>query len=442
MIERYTRPQMGRIWSTAARYETWLDVETAVTRALEERELVPGGTASAIEKAGPIDPARVDELEATLKHDVIAFLTAVSEKIGAPGRFLHYGMTSSDLLDTALGLTLRRAGMVIRVGVYDLIGLCRRRALEFREVPCVGRTHGVIAEPMTFGLKILGFYAELNRQLARLDEAILGVSVGKISGAVGTFSHLSPDVEEDVCHRLGLSPEDVSTQVVPRDRHAEMLSTLAGLSASLERFATEVRNLQRSEILEAEEYFSPGQKGSSAMPHKRNPITCERVAGLARVVRGYATAALENVALWHERDITHSSVERVILPDAFITVDYQIDLMYRILDGLVVYPERMRRNLNRSGGIVFSQRVLLALTEAGLSREEAYRLVQRNALKAWEDGGSFRDLVEADGEIASHLSLERLDRCFDLDANLKHVDFIFRRVLGDTFSGGGYEDDA
>ena len=442
MIDRYTRPTMGRIWSTPARFETWLDVEAAVSRALEERGRVPKGTAAAIEKAGLIDPEHVLELENTLKHDVIAFLTAVSEKIGPAGRHLHYGMTSSDLLDTAMGITLRRSGMLIRAGLTELRQVIRRRALEFRGTVCIGRTHGVIAEPTTFGLKLLGWYTEVTRQLERLDEAILSVSVGKVSGAVGTFSHLDPEIEEDVCHRLGLSPEPVATQVVARDRHAALVATLAGISSSLERFATEIRNLQRSEILEAEEYFSPGQKGSSSMPHKRNPITAERVAGLSRLVRGYAQAAFENVALWHERDITHSSVERVILPDAFCVVDYQLSLMYQLVDGLVVYPERMRTNAGRAGGIVFSQKVLLALTDSGMSREEAYSLVQKNALEAWDDGGSFQDLVMADVEITSRLSPETLDHCFDIDSNLEHVDYVFQRVLGDFGLPGRYEDDA
>jgi adenylosuccinate lyase len=339
-------------------------------------------------------------------------------------------MTSSDLLDTAQALVLRRALLEIRAGLSDLSDALRDRALEHRLTPCVGRTHGVIAEPTTFGLKLLGWYTETRRHLERLDQALVAAAVGKISGAVGTFSHLDPGVEEEVCHRLGLAAEPVSTQVVPRDRHAQVLSTLANLSAGLERFATEIRNLQRSEILEAEERFTRGQKGSSAMPHKRNPITCERVAGLARVVRGHATAALENVALWHERDITHSSVERVILPDAFILVDYQLHLMTQIVEQLVVYPERMMRNLDRAGGIVFSQKVLLALADAGLSREEAYRMVQRNALRAWEEGLSFRELIEADPEIRERLPAEAVDACFDLNEALRNVPAIFERVLG------------
>jgi adenylosuccinate lyase len=442
MIERYSRPEMSRLFSTAARFQTWIDVEAAVSRALERRKIVPAGTAEAIEKAAPIDPARVEELEATLKHDVIAFLTAVGEKAGPGARFLHYGLTSSDLLDTATGLTLRRAGMLVRAGVRDLMAAVRRRALEHRDTPCAGRTHGVLAEPTTFGLKLLGWYAELDRQLSRLDDAVVGVAVGKVSGAVGTFSHLEPEVEDEVCHRLGLSPEPVATQVVARDRHAALVGTLAGLSASLERMATEVRNLQRSEIREAEEQFTAGQKGSSAMPHKRNPITAERVAGLARLVRGYALSALENVALWHERDITHSSVERVIFADAFLVVDYQLAQMTKLVEGLVVYPERMAENLDRAGGIVYSQRVLLALTESGLSREEAYRIVQRSALAAWEQGGSFRDRIEADPDVVSRLSSHELDTCFDLRRNLRHVDDLFRRVLGDDALGLPYSDDA
>lgn len=432
MIDRYTRPEMGAIWSTDGRYRTWLAVETAVTAALERRGRVPTGTAAAIAAVETVDPARVEELEATLKHDVIAFLTAVTEKAGPAARHLHFGMTSSDLIDTAQGITLRRAGMQIRAGLVDLTHVLLERAREYRDTPCVGRTHGVIAEPTTFGFKLLGFWCELRRQLARLDEAVAGVAVGKVSGAVGTFTHLEPEIEEEVCHRLGLAPEAVATQVVARDRHAALLAVLAGLSASLERLATEIRNLQRSEILEAEEYFSPGQKGSSAMPHKRNPITCERIAGLARLVRGYAVAGFENVALWHERDITHSSVERVALPDAFIVVDYQLHLATQVLGSLLVYPERMLANLNRAGGIVFSQRVLLALTEAGASREEAYRMVQRNALRAWAEGLSFRRLAEADTEIAGRLSADALGACFDLDYNLRHIEDAFRRVLGES----------
>lgn len=441
MIERYTRPEMGRIWSTDSRYRTWLAVEVAVTEALERRGRVPAGTARAIAAVESVDPARVDELEATLNHDVIAFLTAVTEKAGPAARFLHFGMTSSDLVDTAQGLTLRRAGMQIRAGLVDLIEVLRQQALEYRHTPCVGRTHGVIAEPTTFGFKLLGFYCEMERHRTRLDEAIAGVAVGKVSGAVGTFTHLAPDVEEEVCHRLGLAPEPVATQVVARDRHAALLATLAGASAGLERIATEVRNLQRSEILEAEEYFAPGQKGSSAMPHKRNPITCERIAGLARLLRGYAVAGFENVALWHERDITHSSVERVALPDAFILLDYQLHLTTRVMEKLLVYPDRMLKNLYRAGGIVFSQRVLLALTDGGLSREDAYRIVQRNALRAWSEDLSFRELVEGDRDIAAGLAPEALDACFDLEHNLRHIDLAFERVLGPIApAGGGFDE--
>ncbi len=429
MIERYSRPEMAGLWAEEAKLRTWLEVELAVVEALERYDRAPEGTAAAIRRGAVVNPARAAELEAVLKHDVIAFLTSVSENLGDESRWLHYGMTSSDLLDTALAVTVRRAAMQVRAGVRALAEAVRAQAVAHRRTPMIGRSHGVHAEPTTFGLKMLGWYTELQRQEARLMDAAAGISAGKISGAVGTFSHLDPRVEEYVCHRLGLTPAPVSTQILQRDRHAAMILALANLSASLEKFATEIRSLQRTEILEVEEPFTRGQKGSSAMPHKRNPITCERVAGLARVVRGNAVAALENVALWHERDITHSSVERVIFPDSFILLDYQLHLMTGVVADLVVYPENMRRNLERTGGLVFSQRLLLELTRAGMRREEAYAVVQENALAAWEGGEPFRDRVRTDPRILAVLAADAVDGVFDLDYNLRNVDRIFERVL-------------
>jgi adenylosuccinate lyase len=429
MIERYTRPAMSALWSEEEKQRTWLEVEVAAVEALERYGKAPAGTAAAIRTKAVIRPARAAELERTLKHDVIAFLTSITEQLGDEGRWLHYGMTSNDLLDTALALTARRGVMLIREGARGLAVAIKEQALAHRHTPMIGRTHGVHAEPTTFGLKLLGWYTELGRHDFRLLDAAVGISVGKISGAVGTFSHLDPVIEEYVCHRLGLAPAPVSSQVLSRDRHAALLGTLANLSASLEKFATEIRNLQRTEILEAEEPFTRGQKGSSAMPHKRNPITCERVAGLARVVRGNAMAALENVALWHERDITHSSVERVILPDSFLLVDYQLALLTEVVSGLVVYPERMRANLDRTGGLVFSQRLLLELTRKGMRREDAYAVVQENALAAWDGGAPFRERIGKDSRILEVLSPEEIEGAFDLAYNLRNVDRVFARVL-------------
>jgi adenylosuccinate lyase len=431
MIERYSRPRMAALWSEAEKYRVWLEVELAVVEALESQGLAPPGTAATIRRKAKAEPARVAELEAVLKHDVIAFLTAVSEHLGDESRFLHFGMTSSDLLDTALSLQCRRAAMLVREELRGLSAAVKGQALAHKNTPCIGRTHGVHAEPTTFGLKMLGWYTEIERHDHRLLEAAAGIAVGKISGAVGTFSHLDPTVEEFVCHRLGLSPAPVSTQILQRDRHAALLGVLANLSASLEKFATEIRNLQRTEILEVEEPFTRGQKGSSAMPHKRNPIICERVAGLARVVRGNALVALENVALWHERDITHSSVERIILPDSFLLVDYQLALMTATVKDLNVYPERMRANLDRTGGLVFSQRLLLELTRRGLRREEAYRVVQENALAAWEGGPPFRQRVAEDPRVLEIMKAEEVQAAFDLGYNLRNVDRIYARVLGE-----------
>jgi adenylosuccinate lyase len=426
---------MAALWSNEEKLRVWLDVELAVVEALEATAQAPKGTASKIREGAILDPKRVEEIEATQKHDVIAFLTSVSENLGDESRWLHYGMTSSDLLDTALSLRLQRASMMVREGLKGLIAAVKNQALTHRRTPMIGRTHGVHAEPTTFGLKMLCWYTELERQDARLMEAAKGISVGKISGAVGTFSHLDPQIEENVCHRLGLTPARVSTQIVQRDRHAALLTTLANLSASLEKFATEIRGLQKTEVREVEEPFTKGQKGSSSMPHKRNPITCERVAGLARVVRGNAMAALENVALWHERDITHSSVERVILPDSFLLVDYQLALMIEVMDGLVVYPENMMRNVDHTGGLVFSQRVLLALTHGGMRREDAYSVVQENALAAWEGGETFRERIRKDPRVLELMSTQDVDSAFDLYHSLRNVDRIFERVLDEKELG-------
>ena len=435
MISRYSRPRMAGLWSDQSKFEVWLEVELAVVEAFEHFAMAPAGTAKAIREKAVVDTARIEELEAELKHDVIAFLTAVSENCGDESRYLHYGMTSSDLLDTSLSITTRRAGMQILEELRNLKAAVLTRAEEHRHTPMIGRSHGIHAEPTTFGLKLLGWFTELERQEDRLLQAVATMSVGQVSGAVGTFTHLEPRIEEYVCHRLGLIPAPVSTQILQRDRHAHMIQTLAGLAATMEKFATEIRNLQRTEILEVEEAFTKGQKGSSAMPHKRNPVTCEQIAGLSRVVRANSLAALENVPLWHERDITHSSVERVILPDSFLLVDYQLSLLTEVVDGLVVYPERMLLNLNRTGGLVFSQRVLLALTGHGMRREDAYLVVQENALAAWDGGETFRERIAKDPRVREVLNPKQVEEAFDMTYNLRNVDRIFERVL-ETKEGG------
>ena len=431
MIARYSRPAMAALFTDAARYRTWLDVELAVTQALERRGEAPEGTAARIRAAARIDPARIDALEATLRHDVIAFLTQVGETVGADARWLHVGMTSSDLVDTALALTLVRATDLLAGEVEALRETTRGLALRHKDTVMVGRTHGIHAEPITFGLKVLVWYEELGRARARLARAREAIAVGKLSGAVGTLAHLAPHLEQEVLASLGLTPEPAATQVVQRDRHAEAMLTLALLGATLEKIATEIRHLQRTEVLEAEEPFREGQKGSSAMPHKRNPVNCERVAGLARVLRGNAHAALEDVALWHERDISHSSVERVIVPDSFLLADFMAAQMREILEGLQVYPERMRANLDRTRGLVYSQRALLALTGAGLTREEAYAIVQRHAMAAWKEEPDLQARLLADPAVKRALAPEALARCFDPSYFLRHVNQIFDRVLGD-----------
>jgi adenylosuccinate lyase len=440
MIERYARPAMQAIWSDQGRYGQWLEVECTVCDVLAERGTIPAEAARAIRQRGAFDVARVAEIEAEVRHDVIAFLTNVAEHVGPEARFLHYGMTSSDVLDTALALQIREAGALLLAGADAVAAALRRRALEHRATPMVGRTHGIHAEPTTFGLKLLVFHAEMRRGRERLERALADATVGKVSGAVGTLAHLEPEVEEEVCRRLGIGFEAAATQVVQRDRHAALVCALAGVASSLEKIAVEFRHLARSEVREVEEEFGRGQKGSSAMPHKRNPWRLETVSGLARVVRGYAAAALENGALWHERDISNSSVERVVLPDACLALDFMLQRMAALVDSLVVYPERMRENLEISRGLVFSGALLLELARKGLSREDAYALVQRHAMDlwdhGWERGGDLRERVLADPAIAERLSKEEVERAFSLDHALRHVDAIFARTLGEAAGGG------
>jgi len=430
MIARYTHPDMGRIWSDQRRYETWLLVEAAAADAMAAAGLVPADAARDIRSRGAFDVARIEEIEQTTQHDVIAFTTAVAEHVGPSARWLHFGMTSSDVIDTAQALQMREACDVILADLEALSGAVRERASEYRSTPMIGRTHGVHAEPMTFGLKLALWFAEIGRAVERVQRARTVISVGKMSGAVGTFAHLPPEIEADVCRRLGLEPAPVASQVIQRDRHAELLAALAITGASLEKFALEIRGLQKTEIGEVEEPFAKGQKGSSAMPHKRNPIGCEQIVGLARLLRGNCHAALENVALWHERDISHSSVERVILPDSFIALDHMLRRFTRIVRGMVVHPDRMRDNLNRSRGVVFSGTVLLELARRGVSREQAYEWVQRNAMRSFAEQHEFKSLLLADSDVTGVLPPADIERAFDLTEQLKHVDQIFDRVFG------------
>jgi adenylosuccinate lyase len=429
LISRYTNPEMGGIWSDQRRYETWLDVELAATDAMAEAGLVPADAARELREKAAFDISRIEAIEQVTQHDVIAFTTAVAEHVGAAARWLHFGLTSSDVVDTAQAIQMREACDLIVKDIAGLMEAVRLRADEHRRTPMIGRTHGVHAEPMTLGLKLALWYAELQRDLDRILSAREAVAVGKISGAVGTFAHLDPQIEERVCARLGLQPAPVSSQVIQRDRHAQLLTTLAIVGASLEKFALEIRGLQKTEIGEVEEPFAKGQKGSSAMPHKRNPIGCEQITGLARLLRGNATAALENVALWHERDISHSSVERVILPDSFIALDHMLRRFTRIVRGMVVYPERMRENLERSRGVVFSGSVLLELARRGISREQAYEWVQRNAMRSFHEQRDFKSLLLADADITGVLSAAEIEKAFDLDDQFRNVDAIFERVF-------------
>jgi adenylosuccinate lyase len=420
---------MGRIWSDQRRYETWLLVETAAAEAMAAAGIVPPDAARDIRERGAFDIARIDEIEQITQHDVIAFTTAVAEKVGPSGRWIHFGLTSSDVIDTAQALQMREACDVILADLEQLGAAIRDRAIEHRRTPMIGRTHGVHAEPMTFGLKLALWFAEVDRDRERVRRARATISVGKLSGAVGTFAHVPPAIEADVCRRLGLEPAAVASQVIQRDRHAELLAALAITAASLEKFALEVRGLQKTEIGEVEEPFGKGQKGSSAMPHKRNPIGSEQIVGLARLIRGNAHAALENVALWHERDISHSSVERVILPDSFIALDHMLRRFTRIVRGMAVNLDRMRENLNRSRGVVFSGTVLLELARKGVSREQAYEWVQRNAMRSFEEQRDFKALLLADADVSRVLTAAEIERAFDLDEQLKHVDHIFDRVF-------------
>jgi adenylosuccinate lyase len=429
MIPRYTHKEMGAVWSERRRYEAWLEVELAATDALSEAGVVPVDDARTLRERAGFDVDRIEAIEQVTQHDVIAFTTAVAETVGPAARWLHFGLTSSDVIDTALALQMRQACDLILAGVDNLLASVERRADEHRHTPMIGRTHGVHAEPMTFGLKLALWYAELQRDRTRLVRAREAVSVGKISGAVGTFAHLDPAIEAAVCRRLGLQPAPVSSQIIQRDRHAELLTALAILAASLEKFALEIRGLQKTEIGEVEEPFGKGQKGSSAMPHKRNPIGCEQITGLARLVRANAMAALENIALWHERDISHSSVERVILPDSFIAVDHMLHRFTRIVAGMVVYPDRMLENLGRSRGVVFSGTVLLELARRGVSREQAYEWVQRNAMRAFHEQRPFKDLLLADPDVMRVLTREVVEEAFDLKTQLRHVDAVFERVF-------------
>jgi len=431
MIERYTRPVMGALWSEGRKYSTWLEVETVVCEEMEILGLCPKGTGATIRKSARFDAARIRELELSVKHDVIAFVSNVAENLGEESRFFHYGLTSSDLLDSSEALISREACFIIESDLQELRGVLRELALKHRETVMVGRTHGMHAEPITFGLKVLVWYEEVGRNLSRMGKARENMAVGKISGAVGTFSHLPPQLEERVCARLGLKPEPASTQIVQRDRHAELLCALAIMAASLEKFATEIRHLQRTEVLEAEECFTEGQKGSSAMPHKRNPVLSERICGLARVVRGNAVAGMEDVALWHERDISHSSVERIVIPDSFILVDYMVATFTEVMRTLRVYPERMMENLLKSGDLIFSQRILLELVKRGMRRDEAYGLVQGIAASAWVGTASFKDTVLKNEKLRTFLDRETLESCFDIPYLLKNVSRIYQRVLGE-----------
>jgi adenylosuccinate lyase len=420
---------MGAIWTEENKYKQWLEVEIAAAEVLAERGEIPRAAAKAIRKKARFDLKRIAEIEAEVKHDVVAFTTAVAESLGPESRWLHFGLTSNDVVDTAQSLLVRSASALLLDGLLQLGEMLHRRALEFKDTVMVGRTHGVHAEPITFGLKLANWYAENRRNIARLERASEEMAVGKISGAVGTFAHIGPEVEEAICGKLGLKAAPISSQVIQRDRHAYYMSTLAVIAASLEKIATEIRALQRTEIREAEEYFSKGQKGSSAMPHKRNPVGCEQICGLSRVVRANAQAALENVALWHERDISHSSVERVIFPDSTILVDYLLHRTRVTIEKLLVYPERMRQNLEMTRGLVFSGQLLLDLAAKGVLREEAYGWVQRNAMRAWEHGEDFRRLVSADPDISRVLSPAEIRAAFDLGRQLRHVDAIFSRVF-------------
>jgi adenylosuccinate lyase len=432
MIPRYTRPEMAKVWTDQRKFETWLAIELLACEALAELDQIPAKAVKEIREKATFNVERINEIEKVTKHDVIAFLTNVGESIGPLSKYLHYGLTSSDVLDTSLAMLLKEASDIILVDIRRFLEVLKKKAFEHKDTFMMGRSHGVHAEPITFGLKMTLWYDEMKRNLIRMERAKEAISVGKISGAVGTFAHVPPFVEEFVCGQLGLKPAAISTQIVQRDHHAEFFTTLAIIASSIEKFSVELRHLQRTEVLEAEEFFSKGQKGSSAMPHKRNPISAENLSGLARMVRSYSLAALENVPLWHERDISHSSVERVIAPDATILIDYMLNRLTSLIEHLIVYPENMKANLERMGGLIFSEAILLLLTRKGLSREEAYDVVQRNAMKVWEKGDDFKTLLSRDEKVRHLLTSKELDAAFDVRGHLKHVDDIFRRVFGDS----------
>lgn len=430
MIERYSRPEMAHIWTAENRFRIWLEIETLACEAQAELGVIPKEVVPVIRAKGNFDIARIDAIEAEVKHDVIAFLTSVSEYVGPEARFIHQGMTSSDVLDTCLSVQLVQACDQLLNDLDMVLASIKKRALEHRDTVCIGRSHGIHAEPVTFGLKLASWYAEMQRNRVRLAAARESIATGAISGAVGTFANIDPYVEEYVCEKMGLKPEPVSTQVIPRDRHAEYFCVLALIASSMERIAVEIRHLQRTEVLEVEEFFSKGQKGSSAMPHKRNPVLSENLTGQARYIRSLCIPALENVALWHERDISHSSVERYIAPDATVALDFSLRRLNGLIDNLVVYPDNMLRNLNQMKGLVFSQKILLDLTQAGVSREDSYRLVQRNAMKVWEQGKDFLTELLADQEVVGALGEDKIRESFDLNYHLKHVATIFKRVFG------------
>jgi adenylosuccinate lyase len=430
MIPRYARPKMTAIWEPENKFRIWFEIEAHACDALAEIGVIPREAARAVWERGAFDIARIDEIERETRHDVIAFLTNLAEHVGPEARFVHQGMTSSDVLDTCLAVQLTQASDILLADLDELLAVLRRRAMEHRMTPCIGRSHGIHAEPTTFGLKLAGFYAEFARNRERMATAQKEIATCAISGAVGTFANIDPRVEAHVAEKLGLAVEPVSTQVIPRDRHAAFFTALAVIASSIERLATEVRHLQRTEVREAEEYFAPGQKGSSAMPHKRNPVLSENLCGLARIVRAAAAPALENVALWHERDISHSSVERMIAPDATVTLDFALARLTSMMDRLVVYPDAMKKNLDGLGGLVHSQRVLLALTQKGMSRENAYAAVQRSAMKAWEEGSDFQANLKADKEVTARMTPAEVTELFDLGYHTRHVDTIFARVFG------------
>jgi adenylosuccinate lyase len=429
LIPRYTRPELARIWSEENRFRSWLAVEIAATETLAEAGIVPAEAALIIREKANFKVERINAIEAEVRHDVIAFTTAVAEFVGPESRWFHYGLTSNDVVDTAQALLITQASKIITEDLEKLLAVLKRRAFEFKDTPMVGRTHGVHAEPITFGLKLANWYSEVQRDITRFKNAAEEMRVGKLSGAVGTFAHLTPELEEKICARIGLKAAAISSQVIQRDRHANYMATLAVIASTLDKIATEIRHLQRTEVREAEEFFSDKQKGSSAMPHKRNPVTCEQISGLARVVRSNAQAAFENVALWHERDISHSSVERIIIPDSTTLADYLLAKTANLVDTMFVYPDRMLKNLESTGGLVFSGQLLLDLVEHGVSREDAYRLVQQHAMRAWKEGLNFRELILADKQITDRVPKDQIEGAFALKRQLRNVDAIFKRVF-------------